>query len=153
MIGAGTVTSIDQARRCIDAGAKYIVSPVIINRLSEISHRMEVPCILGALTPNELYSAVQADADAVKIFPINNIGGINYFRTLKSIFPKVRLVPTGGVTHAEISLYLESGATFVGIGGELFNEKMIKEGQREKVIKLGQSALKASNDFKSEENG
>lgn len=69
------------------------------------------------------------------------MGGLTYLKALVSIFPGVPLVPTGGVNVDEISLYLKSGATCVGIGSELVNEAMIREGQREKIIKLGQQVL------------
>ena len=141
LVGAGTVTSEDQAKSCLDAGARFIVSPCIVSQLPEISHQFGAPCFLGALTPTELHNAVRAKADAVKIFPIKRMGGVNYLKALVSVFPGVPLVPTGGVNVDEISLYLKSGATCVGIGSELVNEAMIREGQREKIIKLGQQVL------------
>ena len=141
LVGAGTVTSKDQAKRCLDAGARFIVSPCIVKQLPEISHQWGAPCLLGALTPTELHNALRASADAVKIFPIKRMGGLTYLKALVSIFPGGPLVPTGGVNVDEISLYLKSGATCVGIGSELVNEAMIREGQREKIIKLGQQVL------------
>ena len=147
LIGAGTVTSEDQAKRCLDAGAKYLVSPCVVAELPEISHQRDVPCFLGALTPTELHNAVRANADAVKIFPIKRMGGVPYLKALVSVFPEVPLVPTGGVNLDEIALYLKSGATCVGIGSELVNEAMIREGQREKIIQLGQQVLQQANAF------
>ena len=146
-VGAGTVTSEDQAKRCLDAGARFIVSPCIVSQLPEISHQFGAPCFLGALTPTELHNAVRAKADAVKIFPIKRMGGVNYLKELISVFPGVPLVPTGGVNVDEIALYLKSGATCVGIGSELVNEAMIREGQREKIIQLGQQVLQQSTEF------
>ena len=141
LIGAGTVTSEDQANLCLDAGAKYLVSPIVVTELIEISHQRGALCFLGALTPTEIHKAIEANADAVKIFPVKQMGGVEYLKALVPIFPGVPLVPTGGVKSDEIALYLESGATFVGIGSELVNETMIREGQREKIIKLGQQVL------------
>ena len=147
LIGAGTVTSEDQAKRCLDAGARYLVSPCMVPQLPEISHQRGVPCFLGALTPTELHNAVRASADAVKIFPIKRLGGVPYLKALVSVFPEVPLVPTGGVNLDEIALYLKSGATCVGIGSELVNETMIREGQREKIIQLGQQVLQQATAF------
>ena len=147
LIGAGTVTSEDQAKRCLDAGAKYLVSPCMVPQLPEISHQRGVPCFLGALTPTELHNAVRASADAVKIFPIKRLGGVPYLKALVSVFPGVPLVPTGGVNLDEIALYLKSGATCVGIGSELVNETMIREGQRENIIQLGQQVLQQATAF------
>ena len=147
LIGAGTVTSEDQAKRCLDAGAKYLVSPCVVPKLPEFSHQHGVPCFLGALTPTELHNAVRASADAVKIFPIKRMGGVPYLKALVSVFPGVPLVPTGGVNPDEIALYLKSGATCVGIGSELVNEEMIREGQSEKIIKLGKQVLQHTTAF------
>jgi len=145
LIGAGTVTSENQANLCLDAGAKYLVSPFVVTELTEISHQRGALCFLGALTPTEIHTAIEANADAVKIFPVKQMGGVDYLKALVSIFPGVPLVPTGGVKSNEIALYLESGATFVGIGSELVNEAMIREGQREKIIKLGEKVLQQAN--------
>lgn len=147
LIGAGTVTSKDQAKRCLDAGAKYLVSPCVVPELPEISHQRDAPCFLGALTPTELHSAFQAGADAVKIFPIKHMGGVHYFKALVSVFPGVPLVPTGGVIPGEIALYLKLGATCVGIGSELVNESMIREEQHEQVVQLGKEVQRQANAF------
>ncbi len=142
LIGAGTVTSEDQAKRCLDAGARYLVSPCIVPQLPEISHQWGVPCILGALTPTELHYAIRANADAVKIFPIKSMGGVPYLKALVSVFPEVPLVPTGGVNLDEIARYRKAVATCVGVGGEVVNEALSREGQEEKIIQLGQQVQK-----------
>ena len=152
LIGAGTVTCGDQANLCLDAGAKYLVSPFVLTELPEISHQRGAFCFLGALTPTEIHTAIEANADAVKIFPVKQMGGVDYLKALVSIFPGVPLVPTGGVKCNEIALYLESGATFVGIGSELVNEAMIREGQRENIIQLGQQVLRQATAFSSTES-
>lgn len=147
LIGAGTVTSEDQAKRCLDAGAKYLVSPCVVPELPEISHQRGVPCFLGAMTPTEVRSAVIAGADAVKIFPINLLGGASYLKALSSVFPQVHLIPTGGVKSDDISQYLEYGAMCVGLGGELVNEGLILDGQRETIIQLGKQVLQQTAAF------
>ena len=75
------------------------------------------------------------------------MGGVHYLKALVSVFPGIPLVPTGGVRPDEIALYLKSGATCVGIGSELVNEAMIREGQREKIIQLGQQVLQQATAF------
>ena len=147
MIGAGTVTSAEQAERCLDSGAKYLVSPCIVTELPGISHQKDVPCFLGAMTPTEVRSAVIAGADAVKIFPINLLGGASYLKALSSVFPQVHLIPTGGVKSDDISQHLEYGAMCVGIGGELVNERLILDGQRETIIQLGKQVLQQTAAF------
>ena len=147
LIGAGTVTSLEQAERCLDSGAKYLVSPCIVTELPGISHQKDVPCFLGAMTPTEVRSAVIAGADAVKIFPINLLGGASYLKALSSVFPQVHLIPTGGVKSDDISQYLEYGAMCVGLGGELVNEGLVLDGQRETIIQLGKQVLQQTAAF------
>ena len=151
LIGAGTVTSAKQAEACLASGAKYLVSPCVLRELPEISHQEDVPCFLGALTPTELHNAVVAGADAIKIFPINKMGGASYLKALLSVFPNVALIPTGGVKPDEITQYLKSGAMCVGLGGELVNESLIRQGQREKIMQLGQQTLQQASAFSYQE--
>ena len=151
LIGAGTVTSAKQAEACLASGAKYLVSPCVLRELPEISHQEDVPCFLGALTPTELHNAVVAGADAIKIFPINKMGGASYLKALLSVFPNVALIPTGGVKPDEITQYLKSGAMCVGLGGELVNESLIRQGQREKIMQLGQQTLLQASTFSYQE--
>jgi 2-dehydro-3-deoxyphosphogluconate aldolase/(4S)-4-hydroxy-2-oxoglutarate aldolase len=99
------------------------------------------------MTPTEVQSAVIAGADAVKIFPINLLGGASYLKALSSVFPKIHLIPTGGVKSDDISQYLEYGAMCIGLGGELVNEGLILDGQRETIIKLGKQVLQQTAAF------
>ena len=82
LIGAGTVTSVNQAKQCIEAGAQYIVSPCVVPDLPAICHQYDIPCILGACTPTELHLAMEAEADAIKIFPVSLMGGLNLYQNI-----------------------------------------------------------------------
>jgi 2-dehydro-3-deoxyphosphogluconate aldolase/(4S)-4-hydroxy-2-oxoglutarate aldolase len=99
------------------------------------------------MTPTEVWTAAIAGADAVKIFAINLLGGVSYLKALSSVFPQVQLIPTGGVKSDDISQYLEYGALCVGLGGELVNEGLILDGQRETIIKLGKMVLQQTAAF------
>jgi 2-dehydro-3-deoxyphosphogluconate aldolase/(4S)-4-hydroxy-2-oxoglutarate aldolase len=79
LIGAGTVLDSDTARACVDAGARFIVSPAI-----ETCRILDVPIFPGAMTPTEVLTAWRAGADAVKVFPANAVGGATYLKSLKA---------------------------------------------------------------------
>jgi 2-dehydro-3-deoxyphosphogluconate aldolase/(4S)-4-hydroxy-2-oxoglutarate aldolase len=145
LIGAGTVTSIEMAERCLESGAKFIVSPCIVKELPGITHKKGVPCFLGAMTPTEVQSAVIEGADAVKIFPIKQLGGVSYLKALSSVFPHVKLIPTGGIKPNDFFKYIENGAMCVGLGGELLNEKLIMDDQRETIVQLGKQILQKTS--------
>jgi len=141
LIGAGTVLSIEDANRSIDAGARYIVSPCIVPGMPAATREHGAPCMLGALTPTEIVRARDEGADAVKVFPINSAGGAPHLKALKSVFPDIRLVPTGGIAVGNIRSFLDASAEFVGVGGQLVDEKAIAGGDKTLITKAALAAL------------
>ena len=119
IIGAGTVLDADDARRCVDAGAQFIVSPSLDVPTIETCNALEIPVFPGALTPTEVVTAWKAGADAVKIFPANAVGGASYLKSLKAPLPQVELIPTGGVSLTNIGDFIKAGALAVGVGADL----------------------------------
>jgi len=119
VIGAGTVLDKQTAEKCIEAGAKFIVSPILDLETVSFCNRSEIAALPGALTPTEIYSAQKAGADLIKIFPISAMGGVSYLKAVKTIFPQIEFVPTGGINLENAADYIKSGAFAIGIGGEL----------------------------------
>jgi len=119
LIGAGTVLDADTARECIDAGAQFVVSPSLDVKTIETCSAIEIPVFPGALTPTEVVTAWKAGADAVKIFPANAVGGPSYLKSLKAPLPQIELIPTGGVSLANIGDFIKAGALAVGVGADL----------------------------------
>lgn len=143
VVGGGTVLTAAQARSCIDAGARFIVSPAVEPEVARVCRAHDVVCLLGAMTPTELRAAVAAGADGVKIFPASAVGGPAYLRALKSVFPDVALVPTGGVSAATAADFLAAGAAFLGVGGNLVDEAAVARGDREAVLAAARQVLAA----------
>jgi 2-dehydro-3-deoxyphosphogluconate aldolase / (4S)-4-hydroxy-2-oxoglutarate aldolase len=125
LVGAGTVTDAETARRAMDAGAEFIVSPCLVSEVIDAARRAEVAVLPGALTPTEIFDAFQQGADMVKVFPAQNVGGAAYLRALRGPFPQIPLVPTGGVTLGNIREMFEAGAAAVGVGSELISQKAL----------------------------
>ncbi len=119
IVGAGTVPDVASARACIEAGARFIVSPFLEPDLPPACAEHGAACIVGALTPSEIRHAHRAGADAVKVFPADAVGGPAYLRAVRAVMPHIPLVPTGGVTLSTLETYLAAGAAFVGVGGDL----------------------------------
>ena len=119
LIGAGTVLDKQTADKCIEAGAKFIVSPILDLETVSFCNRSEIAALSGALTPTEIYSAQKAGADLIKIFPISAMGGVSYLKAVKTIFPQIEFVPTGGINLENAADYIKSRAFAIGIGGEL----------------------------------
>lgn len=119
VIGAGTVLDSDTARQCIDAGARFIVSPSLDVPTVETCSTLDVPVFPGAMTPTEIVTAWKAGANAVKIFPANAVGGATFLRSIKAPLPQIELIPTGGVSLQNIGELIQAGAFAVGVGADL----------------------------------
>ena len=127
-IGAGTVLTVAQAARVIEAGAQFVVSPCLDMEIVQHCRHQEIPVIPGVLTPSEIWQAWQAGATAIKIFPIESVGGARYLRHLSQPLGALPLIPTGGVTLANAQAFLQAGALGVGVGGDLFPPDRVQLG-------------------------
>ena len=110
LIGAGTVLDPETARRCLDAGAQFLVSPGLNLQTVELAVRGKILMMAGALTPTEVITAWKSGSDFVKIFPCGQVGGAKYIKALKGPFPQIPLVPTGGVNLNTAAEFIEAGA-------------------------------------------
>jgi len=125
-IGAGTVCHADDLREALDAGAQFIVMPVLNEEVVSLCARDDVPVFPGAYTPTEIYSAWQMGASAVKVFPASLLGP-TYIREVLAPLNDIKLLPTGGVSAGNIRSYFEAGAVGVGMGSSLFEKNLIEE--------------------------
>src|SRR3989441_414047 len=131
LIGAGTVLDVETARRCLDAGAQFLVSPGLNLPTVELAVREKILIMAGALTPTEVITAWNAGSDFVKIFPCGQVGGAKYIKALKGPLPQIPLVPTGGVNLNTAAEFIEAGAAALGIGGELVQADALKSNRPE----------------------
>jgi len=126
-LGAGTVLDGDTAKRVIDAGARFVVSPVFRRDVINACHAREVPAMPGCLTPTEILDAWDAGADIVKVFPATTFGP-GYFKDVRAPLPHVKLMPTGGVTLDNAGEWIRAGAVAVGVGSALLDGGAIAAG-------------------------
>jgi 2-dehydro-3-deoxyphosphogluconate aldolase / (4S)-4-hydroxy-2-oxoglutarate aldolase len=124
VVGAGTVTSAEQAAESAAAGAEFLVSPGTTERVASAMRETGIPFALGTLTPSEVMRAVELGAHMVKVFP-GSLGGPDYLRALREPLPDVPLVPTGGVTPGNVREWLDAGAFCVGAGGSLVSKELL----------------------------
>ena len=142
LIGAGTVLTVEQAESCIEAGAKFIVSPIFNEEIVKFCNEKEVAVMPAGLTPTEIYKAWQSGADCVKIFPCDSMGGAKYLKAIKSVFPQINIMPTGGVSLETIGELLKAGAFAVGVGSDLVDLKAIREDKTQIIIEKSAQFLK-----------
>jgi 2-dehydro-3-deoxyphosphogluconate aldolase / (4S)-4-hydroxy-2-oxoglutarate aldolase len=132
VLGVGSVLDAETARLAINAGAQYVVSPVMKPEIIQTSHRYDCPAMPGAFSPTEILAAHELGADIVKVFPADVVG-MAFFKAIKAPMPQLQLMPTGGVTVTNAGDWLKAGACAVGIGGALLDKKAIEEERYEKL--------------------
>jgi len=130
LIGAGTVTNAETAQKVMEAGATFVVGPIVNLEMIAACVQRDIPVFPGCYTPTEIYTAWNAGADIIKVFPATTLGP-KYFKDLRGPFPEIRLMPTGGVTIDNVGEWIAAGACAVGIGSDLLDKKAIDEGRYE----------------------
>lgn len=123
-IGAGTVTTEEQASAAADAGAEFLVSPGTLPDLTRAMLDTGSVVMTGAMTPTEVMGALALGVDVVKVFPAS-LGGPSYLSALRGPFPDAPLMPTGGVSPDNLAAWFATGAVAVGAGGDLANSASI----------------------------
>ena len=127
ILGAGTVLDAETAARVIDAGARYVVSPVFRRTVIDACHQRDVPAMPGCFSPTEILDAWEAGADVVKVFPATALGP-GYIKDIRAPLPQVKLMPTGGVTLDNAGEWIRAGAVAVGVGTALLDARAIAAG-------------------------
>ncbi|MEU9448973.1 bifunctional 4-hydroxy-2-oxoglutarate aldolase/2-dehydro-3-deoxy-phosphogluconate aldolase [Streptomyces sp. NPDC048277] len=122
-IGMGSVRSGDEARRSLDAGAGFVVSPGFRPDVVTLATAAGVPSYPGGLTPTELAAAWDAGASAVKLFPASTVGPA-HLAAFGGPYPDVPVMPTGGIGIDDVPAWLRAGALAVGLGGPLLGDAL-----------------------------
>jgi 2-dehydro-3-deoxyphosphogluconate aldolase/(4S)-4-hydroxy-2-oxoglutarate aldolase len=141
LVGAGTVLDPENALACIDAGARFVVSPALNLATIAACREAGVAVLPGALTPTEVLTAWNAGADIVKVFPANALGGPSYLKSLKAPLPQVKLVPTGGVNLQTAKDFIKAGASALGVGADLVDLQALRRGDAELVTERARKFL------------
>ncbi len=143
LIGAGTVLNAEAARKCLDAGAQFLVSPGLNLQVIRFAASEGKLMMAGALTPTEVITAWEAGSDFVKVFPCGQVGGAKYIKALRGPLPQVLLVPTGGVNLNTAGEFIEAGASALGVGGEMVQAEALKSGKPEIIVEKASKFLAA----------
>jgi 2-dehydro-3-deoxyphosphogluconate aldolase / (4S)-4-hydroxy-2-oxoglutarate aldolase len=141
VVGAGTVLSAQDARLAIAAGSQFLVTPCWVDGVIELAKSAGIPVMIGAANPTEIWRAHCAGATAVKVFPAATVGGPQFLRQVRAVFPTVPLMPTGGVTISTAKDYLAAGAFCVGLGSELAPAKALEAGDKAGVVSRAMQLL------------
>ena len=140
LIGAGTVLDLDTARRCLDAGADYLVSPCLVAGMARLARDADRAALSGGFTPGEVLAAWRDGAQIVKVFPASS-GGPAHLQAIHAVFPEIPLCPTGGVSTTNLRDYFAAGAAIVGIGNNIIDHKALAAGDRAQVKRYARQFL------------
>lgn len=143
-IGVGTVWDPGAVRDAKDAGADFVVTPVLLPDVAEACRQEDLLCVLGALTPTEIYQARLAGAALVKVFPITPVGGIEYIRALQGPMGNVPYWVSGGVEIGHIADYLRLGVKAVGLTNSLFSPEALAHRDMDAIRRKAERAAEAA---------
>lgn len=141
LVGAGTITSIEQAKRALDAGAAFLVTPGFSSDVTEFALRQKLPVFPGISTPTELMMALEYALPAVKFFPAEPCGGLAAVKALSAPFPSMRFLPTGGINADNISDYLAFDRIIACGGSWMVKDVLIKAGNFSEITRLTREAV------------
>ncbi len=141
LVGAGTVTNLDQAQRAIDAGASFIVTPGFSPKVTEFAADHKMPIFPGVSTPTELMMALEFELPVVKFFPAEQYGGLATIKALAGPFPSIQFMPTGGINAKNILDYLSFKKIIACGGSWMVKDTYINEGNFAEIVKLTREAV------------
>jgi 2-dehydro-3-deoxyphosphogluconate aldolase / (4S)-4-hydroxy-2-oxoglutarate aldolase len=122
--GAGSVTTPEMCRAVIEAGARFVVTPIMRPEIVPVAQAAGCPVVLGAFTPTEAQLAYEAGADFVKIFPCDNPG---FIKAILAPLPHLKIIPTSGVSLHTAQEFLAVGCVALGVGSNLVSPKILRE--------------------------
>lgn len=141
LVGAGTVINVEQAKRALDAGAKFIVTPGISRSVIEFAKDNHVDIFPGACTPAEIMTALEYDLPVVKFFPAKQYGGLDTIKSLAAPFPQIKFMPTGGVNAGNILEFLAFDKIIACGGSWMVKDSFIRNGDFDTIVRLTKEVM------------
>ena len=141
LLGAGTVLSVEQAKKALGAGAKFIVAPGFNPKVVDFCIGQGVPVIPGVCTPSEIEQALERGLEVLKFFPAGASGGLDYLKAVVGPYGGVMFVPTGGVEPGNMKEYLAFKNVFAVGGTWIAKDTMISAGKFDEITRLAREAV------------
>ena len=148
LIGVGTVLDLNTCRSALEAGAEFVVTPVLRPEFVPVVHAADKALMLGAYTPTEAQIAHEAGADFIKIFPADTLGP-GYIKGIRAPLPHLRIVPTGGVDVHNIADFLNAGCAALGVGSSLVSAKILQDANWPELTRKAAAFVAATQQAKA----
>jgi 2-dehydro-3-deoxyphosphogluconate aldolase/(4S)-4-hydroxy-2-oxoglutarate aldolase len=141
-LGIGTIKNADTAQAFIDAGADYLISPGLVEQVAIVADKHNMLWVPGCMTPTEIISAENLGAKLIKLFP-GNLLGPEFLSGIKSIFPNLLFMPTGGVEleKENIAQWFKAGVCAVGMGSKLITSKLLETKDYQQITANTKAAI------------
>lgn len=141
LVGAGTVLTVEDLKKAHQAGAKFAVSPCLDEEVVKESLKMNLPIFPGITNPTDAWKAIKLGLECVKFFPAEAAGGIPMIKSMASVFPQLRFVPTGGINASNAADYLALPAVLAVGGSWIVDKKLINAGDWSEISSRISQAL------------
>uniref|UniRef100_A0A7N0UCI7 Uncharacterized protein n=1 Tax=Kalanchoe fedtschenkoi TaxID=63787 RepID=A0A7N0UCI7_KALFE len=151
-IGVGTVLNAEDAKKAVDCGAKFLMSPAIVTGILDYARNGEFLYIPGVMTPTEILSAHAAGAQVVKVYPVSALGGVQYISALKKPFPHIPMVASQGITIDSIRDYIACGAVAVVLSDSIFDKDAISRKNFKMISQLAYTASYSAKEAIEQKN-
>lgn len=141
LVGAGTVLTIEQAKRAVDAGARFIVSPGLNPKVVRYCLENNIPVVPGVVTPSEMELAIELGLELVKFFPAEPSGGLAMIKAVAAPYTMLKFMPTGGINPENVRNYLSCDKIFACGGSWMVKDALIKAGDFDAITARTQEAV------------
>ena len=142
VVGTGTVMDAEQAQRSVEAGACFLVSPVVDEIVIDAANDLGVASMPGTHTPTEMLRAHRAGAQLCKLFP-SPAGGPDWVRSVLGPMPWLKIVPTNGVDHHNVGDWIAAGAYAAGFVAPLFVAADVAAGRWDAIEQRARQCVSA----------
>jgi len=141
LLGAGTVTTVEQVDAAVEAGAQYIVSPGTSKTVIKRAGQLGITALPGAVTATEIQAALELGISTVKFFPAGTSGGAAAIKALHAPFANIKFVPTGGIGLDNLADYLSLPYVAAVGGSWMVKSELLREGDKAKLTQLAHDAV------------
>ncbi len=148
IVGAGTVFTKEQVDIAVNAGAKFIDSPIMDTELVDYCISRNIPVYPGVATPSEAAAGIKRGLQILKFFPAEQIGGLKAIEAMSAVFKGLRFFPMGGVNKESMREYLKSPLVAAVGGSWMVKSSLIEAGKFDKIQKMAREAVYSAADVR-----
>ncbi len=142
MLGAGTVITVDQAKRAIEAGAAFIVCPGFNDAVVAYCVENGIPILPGCSSPSDIERAIAFGIKTVKFFPAEASGGLAAIKAMAAPYNEVQFIPTGGINERNLLDYLSFGKILACGGSWMVPDHLVNQGRFDEITRLTAHAIR-----------